>query len=123
MTCRQPIRTWALARLGWLVLALLLSQTLGLLHGVSPGHAKPLAGLSATAHAPASGWTAHLFDGHNDEVQCRLFDHAGHSDAMPVVAALVLPLVLAAWVLPRLAGLSAARWRTVFDARGPPQVR
>ncbi len=109
-----------------LVFALLLAQTLGLMHGVAhgTGHGlqqdalhheasdKPLAG--------GDGWLASLFSSHDDETDCRLYDHASQGSAAPAVASVNLPAVLPSPVVAAFQGEALARWAALFDARGPP---
>ena len=125
---------WTLVRAGLLALVLLLSQTLGLLHGVAHGPA--LAGghalareavtapdVDADAHAP---FLMRLFSGHashEGDPACRLYDQSSHFDTVPGLPVLVLPLVLAPFVFSVLSGLAVARWHALFQARGPPLVR
>jgi hypothetical protein len=123
---------WRLIAAGGLALVLLLSQTLGLLHGIAHGPAQPGEAPVAVAFAPpAAGHAAdsflnHLFSGHahhESDPDCRLYDQSGHVDAMPGLPVLVLPLVLAPFVFSVLSGLAVARWHALFQARGPPLVR
>jgi hypothetical protein len=122
---RRPRALWAL---GLLMLALLLSQSLGLWHGVVHG---PIHGASAnpaaqifSGHETQDGHEAH--DGHDGaggSPQCRLYDQCSHGDALVQVSVLALPLDLRSFVLVVLAGLAWARWHAHFQARGPPLVR
>lgn len=117
---------------GGLALVLLLSQTLGLLHGITHGPAlaggAPVAvalAVQAGAH-DAGGFLSHLFSGHaphESDPDCRLYDQSSHVDAMPGLPVLVLPLGLAPFVFSVLSGLAVARWHALFQARGPPLVR
>ncbi len=107
-----------------LALALLLTQTLGLLHGVVHS---PLAESAASAHVvadetPPATWVEHLFAGHSNESDCRVYDQLSHGDAAPAVAAVALPLVLTPFVFSLLSGLAVARWHALFQARGPPPL-
>ena len=124
---------WAVALL---MLALLLSQTLGLWHGIVHG---PVT-LAHTAH-PAQATHTHTVHaapathadmsqpwlgahgGQAGSAECRLYDQCSHVDALVQVPALALPLVLTSFVLVALAGLARARWHAHFQARGPPLVR
>ena len=131
LTVRGPWHpVWTLVRAGLLALVLLLSQTLGLLHGVAHGPA--LAGGHAPAHEAVTAPDAdapfllRLFSGHashEGEPACRLYDQSSHCDTLPVLPVLVLPLVLAPYVFSVLSGLAVARWHALFQARGPPLVR
>jgi hypothetical protein len=118
-------RLWAL----WLLLSLLLSQSLGQLHAVK--HSGP----GSIAHA-ASGHEAHglhhdhkqveddfldlLFSSHGNDADCRLYDHLSAGHGMPLVSAALLPIVLPSVLVAIFAGDALARWATLFDARGPP---
>jgi hypothetical protein len=107
-----------------LALALVLAQTLGLLHGVVHS---PLAESAASAHAVDSStkpdtWVERLFAGHSDESDCRVYDQLRHADAAPTLAAVALSLVLTPFVFSLLSGLAVARWHALFQARGPPPL-
>ncbi len=119
------------------MLALLLSQALGLLHGIV--HAPQVASEHVenwmhAEHAVADHPHEHddgalvsrFFAGHSNDsgsAECRLYNLSSHCDAMPGVAVLVLPLVLLPFVFSGLPGLAVARWHALFQARGPPSVR
>ena len=115
-----------------LLLALVLSQTIGLFHGVihGPVHATPVAqaGLerpTTTSPGGTGRLSAKLFGAHGDHSntpECRLFDQCSHGDALAQLPALALPLVLSAYLLSFFAGLAQARWHAHFQARGPPLV-
>ncbi|MDP1998379.1 MAG: hypothetical protein Q8K22_02145 [Rhodoferax sp.] len=122
---------WAVALL---MLALVLSQTLGLWHGIVHG---PVT-LAHTAHTAQATHTLHAapaahagvsepwlgtHGGQAGSADCRLYDQCSHVDALVQVPALALPLVLTSFVLLVLAGLARARWHAHFQARGPPLVR
>lgn len=135
---RLPWR-WTLFPACLLAFVLLLSQTLGLLHGIvhAPsivtGHA--VYGAHEVTHEPhatalagpdAGGFLTRLFSGHStDEAvpDCRLYDQSSHFDGMAGLPVLALPLVLAPFVFSVLTGLAVARWHALFQARGPPSVR
>ena len=132
MVDRRLFRTpRALRALGLLMLALLLSQSLGLWHGVVHG---PIHGASAnlaaqifSGHGTQDGHEAH--DGHDGHdgtggsPQCRLYDQCRHGDALVQGSVLALPLDLRSFVLWVLVGLAQARWQAHFQARAPPLVR
>ena len=115
-----------------LLLALVLSQTIGLFHGVihGPVHATPVAQAGLERPTPTSpGGTgrlsAKLFGAHGDHSdapECRLFDQCSHGDALAQLPASALPLVLSAYLLSFFEGLAQARWNAHFQARGPPLV-
>jgi hypothetical protein len=122
---------WAVALV---MLALVLSQVLGLWHGIVHG---PVT-LAHTAHTAQATHTLHAapeahagvsepwlgaHGGQAGSADCRLYDQCSHVDALVQVPALALPLVLTSFVLLVLAGLARARWHAHFQARGPPLVR
>lgn len=133
----------------WLpVVALLLAQLLGLMHGVvhspqahlhddtGPAHLAHVHDAShdysdhqdhdhsAIAHDEHSeGWLASLFSSHEGDSDCRLFDQASHGQAAPAFPMLSLPLVLSSVAFDISRGEALARWAALFDARGPPSSR
>ena len=113
----------------WLVsCALLLAQTLGLLHGVvhpsqAPFHLHQDIHLHGGEQVPGSDWISGLFFTHDGDQDCRLFDQASHGSAAPPVAMLSLPAVLVAAVFDISRSEARARWAALFDARGPPLTR
>lgn len=135
---RAPGRLWWVALL---VLALLLAQSLGVLHGVV--HAPGVPGQGAQDHFAVQarhgtdghhGHPAHsgadapnlferLFANHGEEADCRNYDQLSHGDVLTGFAPVVLPLALSPFVLSILPGLATARWHALFDARGPPALR
>ena len=135
---RQTGQHWALVWVASFALALLLAQTLGLLHGVVHPDAKA-AGLTQVAEnlrAPAGTVVDEfslrdegrrslslLFAGHQSDSDCRGYDQLCHFDAIAGFAAPALALVLQSSVLVLLAGLATARWHALFQARGPPSPR
>ncbi len=114
----KAFRLWVL----WLVLSLILSQSLGQLHAVK--HAGKLGVQTTTVHAAgkqrAGGIYDLLFSSHSSASDCRLYDHLSHGQAMPHVLALPLPVVLPSLLVAIFAGDALARWVALFDARGPP---
>ena len=119
----------------WLLaMALLVSQTFGLVHGVVHAPARGLpygvtqwvavdAGVNARADSslpPVKGWVASLFSSHNGSADCRLYDQASHGSAALRVVSLALPVVLSSFAIPIFEGDALARRAALFDARGPP---
>ena len=128
----------------WLALSLLLSQSLGQWHAVKHGGVSAGAGAHAAhahdghgARASYAGLEAHeagqahhhhhdhgfleaLFSSHESASDCRLFDQLCDGQAMPVVVAAPLPIVLPSRLVAIFAGDALARWAALFDARGPP---
>ena len=132
MTLRRRCHLrWTLLPASLLALVLLLSQTLGLLHGIvhgpslASGHATHELHTAALADQEA-GFLSRLFSGHSTDdgdADCRLYDQFSHFDVMPGLPVLALPLVLSPFVFSVLTGLAVARWHALFQARGPPPVR
>jgi len=118
------------------LLALVLTQSLGLLHAVAHSHSRshgqehvaPLHAQEVGTHVAGthvlSDFLVHLFDAHEEEgADCRLYDQSTHGDTGPGVPLLVLPLVIAPFTYSVLTGLAVARWHALFQARGPPSFR
>ncbi len=122
-----------------LLLALVLTQWLGVVHGsmhvesVAAHHHDDDDGAHAHAHAwhashPApdqtfATWLASLLDGHGSAADCRLYDQISHGDCAPTPLLLPLaPARLAASALPVIAG-QAVRMPAWAQARGPPRIR
>ena len=133
LTIRRHLQRYgALLPVAVLALVLLLSQSLGLLHGIVHG---PLSATGAAASVAkvadavvepeqgADSFFTRPFSGHNGGSDCRLFDQSSHFDAMPGLPVLALPQVLPPFVFSVLPGLALARWHALFQARGPPSVR
>ncbi len=131
------------AALPWLVVVVLLAQllwqTLGHMHGLvhfpaahwrghlhaghaSTGHDPAHADMD-DAHPAATGWVAALVGHAGDESTCRLLDQLGHGDTLAGTASLWLPLQPAAALLLTADCEARARWAALFDARGPPATR
>ena len=114
---RRIAMRWLLA----LSVALVLAQSLGLMHRIT--HFAALGSGGAQLSQPAEGkWVASLFRGHASDSDCRLYDPLNHEGA-PTVAVLALPLVLSSFFLARLQGDVVARHAALFEARGPPASR
>ena len=115
---------WVRLLVSGLVIALLLSQSLGQLHAIKHG------GLAHTPHATAThiaheaqhdvGFLERLFSSHSSSTDCRLYDQLSDSHAIPAVALMVLPVVLPSLLVAIFQGEALARWAALFDARGPP---
>ena len=116
-----------------LLLALVLSQALGLFHSIVHGPVHATLAAQAGAERPVTvslGGAGRLADklfvghgGYSNTPECRLFDQCSHGDALVQLPALALPLVLSVYVLSVFAGLARARWPAHFQARGPPLFR
>lgn len=99
-----------------LLLALAGAQALAFMHSVL--HAQH------GAHAPAAeGALEALFDLHDDETDCRLYDGASAQPFAAPPPAWLPQLALPQAVLRRLQGEFFARHAALFDARGPPAPR
>ncbi|MCJ0762298.1 hypothetical protein [Variovorax terrae] len=111
----------------WVFSALLLAQTLGFVHQLAhPHNGLGVAVWKQPAGQPADAgraWLERLFSGHDRDSACRLYDQAGHADALHSVPALVVPAVLFALVPILSAGQIIARTAAPLEARGPPSVR
>ena len=120
---------------GYLALVLLLAPMLGQMHGLVHGtggqqaaanHAGPAvehAHEHADEHADGHGWLADLFSVHGDDSDCRVFDQLCHSDVLPAVPLLALPMAISPFVFQFLKGEALARRAALFEARGPPLTR
>ena len=121
---RTMLRLWAKLLGAGLLVALLLSQSLGQLHIVKHGGSVGAHQASA-AHAThgtqsAAGFFDALFSSHSTSSDCRLYDQLSGGVAMPAVAHLMVPVVLPSFVVAIFQGEALARWAALFDARGPP---
>ena len=106
-----------------LLFALVVAQTLGLVHRIV--HA-PIGGhpaISASASSMTStgmGWLKALFAGHSSEQGCDLYDQLSHADAVPAAStAAILVQAFAAVPTWHSVGHLAAQ-AAGFLARGPP---
>jgi len=120
---------------GYLALVLLLAPMLGQMHGLVHGAggdrpaAQQFLEVDAHAHdhaherAGGHGWLADLFSVHLDDSDCRVFDQLCHSDVLPAAPPLALPMVLSPFVFQFLEGEVLARRAALFEARGPPRAR
>jgi hypothetical protein len=109
-----------------LAAALLLAQTLGLVHGVVHSGASGHAHTHTAAHDHADE-AVHdhagadlMFAGHDGDKDCRLYDQASHGGMLALLVALALPVVLPPIAVAIFQGNALARWAALFDARGPP---
>jgi hypothetical protein len=111
------LRFWVFGML----VALLLSQSLGQLHAVKhPGLNGENEAASVHASHDHEDFFDQIFSSHSSGADCRLYDQLGDGHAMPGVAAVVLPVVLPSLLVAIFAGEALARWAALFDARGPP---
>jgi len=110
-----------------LALAILAAHALGLVHRTLHGErmASPVqvvGGQSANEGGHPHGWLASLFDSHQDQGKCSLFDALTQGGPQPAAALPALP-PMSSVLLVTLAGTVLARWAALFDARGPPSLR
>lgn len=116
-----------------LLLALVLTQWLGVVHGsmhvesvAAHHHDDDTHAWHGSRPAPDptfATWLASLLDGHGSAADCRLYDQISHGDCAP--AALLEPLAPARLVvsaLPVIAG-QVGRVPAWARARGPPAIR
>ena len=86
------------------MLAILLAQTLGLMHGAVHGSTVQLANKTATLNLPNvrvnlagdaqmvdKSLVTCLFSSHTSNADCRLYDQASHGSVLPSVSALAYP--------------------------------
>ncbi|NQW93403.1 MAG: hypothetical protein HQ446_05140 [Polaromonas sp.] len=126
----SPRLTTLLALL--LAAVLVMTQTLGVVHGMTHGqsgsalhsHADNHDHHHADVHDEAGGSSRHflsaLFSLHEEASDCRLYDQASHDGALVSVMPLVLPVVPPPFSVAIFQGEALARWAALFDARGPP---
>ena len=117
---------WAAGLL--LAYALLVSQTLGLMHAVT--HTDGIATNRATGvphvHTPdaavslAGDWLVAFFSKHQSGSDCRIFDHTSQIDVLLCAAPGLFPTLMPSFEVAIFEGEALARWAALFDARGPP---
>lgn len=115
---------------GYLALVFLLAPMLGLMHGLVHGAGDYRQAAAHThlaeakdGHSHEHGWLTDLFSAHGDASDCRVFDQRCHSDMVPALPWLVLPMVLSPFAFLFFEGEVLARWAALFEARGPPLAR
>ena len=127
---RKQWLAWCLATI------FVLTQTLGLIHGVTHTrlHAsavqfslKPASTktgkqdqLVARAAQPETSWAAAAFSSHKQDADCRLYDQCSHGAGAVTVLCQVLPVLAPLSQVAIFQGNALARWAALFDARGPP---
>ena len=109
--------------LWWLALALLVAPALGHMHRIVHGPQTHTPHAQVHAQQAQGRCVADLFAAHGDDSSCRLFDQLTHSDALPAMPVLALPLLLVPFLFRRLERDIVAREAALFDARGPPALR
>ena len=121
---------WVLVLAVAMAVALLMAQSLGLLHrSAGPTtHAHPPVSAQDHAHGPAHAHEHHsflgnLFAGHESDADCQIFDQLSFFDAASALLAVGLSLALSSALCTLLQGLACVRWHAQFQARGPPLPR
>ena len=111
--------------IGVLGLALVLAQSIGLIHGIAHAPLLTLTHAVQASEAPDS-FVEHLFGDHQDQdgnAKCRLFDQSNHLDGLCDISAVVLPTHFARAIPVAFTGRSTVPWFATFNARGPPSFR
>ena len=117
---------------GYLALVLLLAPLLGQMHGLVHGvgehaqtsaHGTQAVPSAVTGHDHAHDLLADLFSAHGDASDCRVYDQLCHSDLLPALPLVVLPMALSSFAFHFLEGEVLARRAALFEARGPPSAR
>ena len=136
-------RSWARGLWAWLLVAMVLAQTLGfmhtIVHALTPNQSHPASSVyllpehigehthgsaHAASHEPLhEGWLAQLFNTHGDTSDCRLFDHVSHGDGLPGVPALTIPTLTLPVFLPVFEAVLPLATAALVRARGPPLLR
>jgi hypothetical protein len=153
----QGLRTQSLHAAGRaavlvLVIAMLLSQTLGLMHRMVHSDITPIgydllalreAASQAHAHSPTSahdhahdpahthgadcdhgsGWVAQLFGQHSDDSDCRIMDASSGFDVLVKAPALMDAAQSAPLFMAFMSARAALAALALFEARGPPATR
>lgn len=119
-----------------LVLCLLLSQTLGFMHGIehAPRSDHPNHKHNTQSEAAASGsiasvasvarihWIADLFAGHSEESTCQVFDQLSNGSALLGHASDIAHLRLTSFFIDTYRDATPAFQRSLVQARGPPSA-
>ncbi len=107
-----------------MLLALVLAQTLSLVHRIvhSPLALHATAPSGAPLTPPASDWLKALFAGHSTEQGCELYDQLGHADFLAVDAVFVPLLHPGEARAPSHPASHLAAQATGFLARGPSRA-
>ena len=107
-----------------LLVALVLAQTLGLVHRIvhAPIGGHPAVTASASTASSGIAWLKALFAGHSSEQGCDLYDQLSHADAVPQAAIAALVVHDADAVPSWHSGVQAAAQAAGFLARGPPSA-
>ena len=122
-----------------LILCLLLSQTLGFMHGIKHAprsdhhnhlhNAQSEAAASGTIASVASvasvariHWIANLFAGHSEESTCQVFDQLSNGSALLGHASVIAQLRLTSFFIDTYRAATPAFQRSLVQARGPPSA-
>ena len=116
-----------------LVLCLLLSQTLGFMHGIehAPRSDHHNHQHNTQSEAAASGsiasvarihWIANLFAGHSEESTCQVFDQLSNGSALLGHASDIAQSRLTSFFIDTYRGATPAFKRSLIQARGPPSA-
>ena len=112
--------------IGVLALALVLAQSIGLIHGIAHAPLLTNSAYAEQAGDPPDSFVERLFGDHHDQngnATCHLFDQSNHLDGLSDVHAVVLPTVQASIVAVAFSGPFTVRRLAPFHARGPPSFR
>ena len=121
-TVQLPRRPWARVFLvGFLVVALLWTQGLGLWH--RQVHSGITQGSQANQKSLPSATLGKLFANHQTDSDCRLFDQLSHAHGATALLAMASAVLALPEILRASHGLAVARWHALFQARGPPHLR
>jgi hypothetical protein len=110
-TCHRPLHAQRRFRVVLLVLAMLVAQTLGLVH----------AHLHPAGHAAEARHDDHAFGHEAGGTECRLFDQIGHDWALAAPWALAADLPTRSAAHPMTAAAPIAAQAAGYLARGPPR--
>ena len=116
-----------------LVLCLLLSQTLGFMHGIEHAprsdhhnHQHNTQSEEAASGSIASvariHWIANLFAGHSEESTCQVFDQLSNGSALLGHASDIAHLRLTSFFIDTYRDATPAFQRSLVQARGPPSA-
>ena len=109
--------------LWWVLSALLLAQTLGLVHRIAHGSQLVVLPGTQVAAQDDGNWANGLASGHADDASCLVFDQVSQGGAVFALPAIALPAAAPLFFLRWFQGEALARWAALFEARGPPTLR
>ena len=120
----SPVSAHAIRRSAFalLLVALVVVQTLGLMHRIVHLHGRSLASIVNVVGDPGESWVKALFEGHDRERDCAQYDQLSHGDlAWGSVATTTNPVPDLPVVAYHL-GWHLAAQAAGFLARGPPAL-